>query len=400
VRKLACIFLVLLSGAFVYTQRSSSTRFAFGSGTSTELPFSITQNLILVKASVNGSTPGTFIFDTGAESTVVDAAFARSAGLTQSGKMTATGSAGSATAGIIKNASVQVGSLSAAGLTVYSLPLDSFTPGFGMRIDGIIGNDIIKHVVADIDYDGQIIRLIEPSAFRPSKSAVIIPLEIQGGLPMIRTEIASSDGRRLPALMEIDTGSTGAVLINSPFVRRHRLLRSLHVVPRKSGGVGGTGTSMVGRLATLRFGEAILREPIAVFYTDVRGDNASRAYDGLIGGGVLRRFRVTVDLRGKRLFIQPGADVGRPFETDMSGMELLADGDDLRTILIDDVSGAAAETGIHGGDVLIGIDGTLAKELGIEKIRTLMRQSGASYDLTVSRDGKLLHFRLTLKRVI
>jgi hypothetical protein len=155
---------------------------------------------------------------------------------------------------------------------------------------------------------------------------------------------------------------------------------------------------MVGRLATLRFGEAILREPIAVFYTDVRGDNASRAYDGLIGGGVLRRFRVTVDLRGKRLFIQPGADVGRPFETDMSGMELLADGDDLRTILIDDVSGAAAETGIHGGDVLIGIDGTLAKELGIEKIRTLMRQSGASYDLTVSRDGKLLHFRLTLKR--
>jgi hypothetical protein len=56
VRKLACIFLVLLSGAFVYTQRSSSTRFAFGSGTSTELPFSIAQNLILVKASVNGST--------------------------------------------------------------------------------------------------------------------------------------------------------------------------------------------------------------------------------------------------------------------------------------------------------------------------------------------------------
>src|SRR5437763_6458140 len=93
-------------------------------GRQTEIPFTIANNLVVLKASVNGSTPAWFIFDTGAESTIIDAALAKSLSLKQSGTTVGTGSAGSATAGVIRGATLQVGDLKATDITLYSLALE------------------------------------------------------------------------------------------------------------------------------------------------------------------------------------------------------------------------------------------------------------------------------------
>src|SRR5437899_288494 len=134
---LVALTLIIAAACAVFSQQGTPGNLTFASGSSTELPFRTVNSLILITATMSGSRPGTFIFDTGAESTVVDAAFAGSLGLKQSGKTTSNGASGSATAGVLKNATVTLGGLRSAGMTVYSLPLESFTPSFAVPIDGI-----------------------------------------------------------------------------------------------------------------------------------------------------------------------------------------------------------------------------------------------------------------------
>src|SRR3954468_22144202 len=90
---------------------------------STTIPFKISDNLVFVSATVNG-TAGNFIFDTGAGSTVVDEAFAKKVGLVRSGHTTGNGAAGTSTAGVLHGASVKLGGITIGKLTVYSLPLE------------------------------------------------------------------------------------------------------------------------------------------------------------------------------------------------------------------------------------------------------------------------------------
>lgn len=383
-------------------QHARTATFSFPPGGSIGVPFTIGENLILISASVNDKT-GIFIFDTGAETTVVDGDFSSKVGLRQSGRMTGTGAAGTATAGILKGGTLTIGGLTAHGITLYSLDLAFLSSGFGLRIDGVIGNDVIKRTVAEIDYANTRLTLYKADTYKPNPHAEVLPLTIKDGLPFIETEVTPIEGRPLHALMEIDTGSTGAVLLNAPFVQKNKLLASLPAsIEHNTGGVGGTGTSKLGRIAMMRFGSSQIARPIAVLYTGTKGDNASSAYDGLIGGGVFRRFKMTVDISGRHLYMEPGPNVGDPFDMDMSGLELVADGPDLKTVLVDDVraGSAAAAAGIEGDDVIVAIDGKPVSQYSLDDLRRMLRRQGAQYDVTVSRKGRMQHFHLVLKREI
>src|SRR5712692_7957843 len=70
----------------------------FISGNSSlKIPFELSSNLILLRASVNNSAPLWFILDTGADSTVIDSQLAKALRLKARGREVGTGSAGTAT---------------------------------------------------------------------------------------------------------------------------------------------------------------------------------------------------------------------------------------------------------------------------------------------------------------
>ena len=369
---------------------------------STKLHFEVADNLILVRASLNGSAPEWFIFDTGAESSVVNQTFAKQIGLRSEGTTVGNGATGSATAGIIKGVTLRLGDLEAKNLTVYALSIGSFEPILGSRISGIIGNDVIGKVVADIDYIEGILTLYSQDAFKPDSGAEVVPILIEGNVPFVKTMVTPVGRKPVAAKLEIDTGSTGAVLFNSPFVRKHQLIGSLpRSMERKTGGVGGTTKAIVGRAASVQLGGSTISEPIAVLYIGNKGENASDEYDGLLGGAIFRRFRMAVDLAGKRLFLQPTASVNDPFETDMSGLELLANGKELTGLLVDDVKpgSTAARAGVRGGDLITSINGRPASDIGLQEAHRMMRTPG-EYDLTLLRRGRAIKVHLSLKRVV
>ena len=404
-RENGCMRFVLLTAATLLVCLTSlvsgqNVRFTSGSAVR-DIPFRIANNLILVEASLNNAPKGWFIFDTGAESTVVESKYAASAGLRQSGKTTGTGSAGTAVAGVIKGATFNLSTLKASDLTVYELPLEAISVGLGVRIAGILGNDVIAGTVAEIDYPDLRLTLYSPAAFNSPSTAEVLPLTIEEHLPFVRASIDAA-GRTTPAKLEIDTGSTGAVLFNSPFVRRHRLATSLgRSMGARTGGVGGTGTSRVARVNGIQLGKTLIKEPIATLYTGAKGDNASDSYDGLLGGAIFRRFKVTVDLTGRRLFLEATLALGQPFETDMSGFDLVADGDDLSKILVDEVkpASAAAKAGARGGELIRSINGRPASELGIQEVRRILKTPG-QVDVELVRGRRVFTVHLVLVRVI
>lgn len=388
----------------VGTSPQTSTKISFVSGSnSLEIPFELSNNLVLLQAQVNDSAPVWFILDTGAESSVIDTELAKTLRLKPAGKIVGTGSAGTAEAVRFKTVSLRLPNVEAKNLTIYGLPLDSFSAPLGRKIGGVIGYDIIKEFVVEIDYAAREINLYRPESYQYSGAGEIFPLTFEENTPFVQASVAFAGRSPIVGKFEIDSRSTGAILFNTPFVRKHQLLKSVsRTSETRIGGVGGTAQAFLGRVKNITLGKFALESGIARFSQSTRGDYASAKYDGLIGGGILRRFKTIFDYSRRRMILEPNALISDPFEIDMSGMELLADGDDLSTVLVDDVKpdSAAARAGIQGDDIITAIDNRPVKEFTLDQIRKLFMADGKEYSISVKRGEKTIVAIIKLRRLI
>jgi aspartyl protease/PDZ domain-containing protein len=373
---------------------------SFASGMSAlKIPFELFGNLVLLQVRVNDSDSLRFILDTGADTSVIDAQQAKALRLEPQGKIVGSGGGGTAEATFTKGVVVSLHGVQLLDQTIYVLPLESLS-ALGRKIDGIIGNDILKEFVVEIDYSAKTINLYEPQGYRYSGVDKIIPLMMDESLLFVHASITLEGLAPIEAKFEIDSGSTGAILLNTPFVTSHQVLTSVpKTIQTNIGGVGDAAKTLIGRVKGLRLGQFVIDHPITRFSQATRGDYASSKYDGLIGGEILRRFKVIFDYSRRRMILEPNPHFAESYEIDMSGIALVADGDDL---LIDDVdeNSSAAKAGIQGGDILVAINGRPEAEFTLDQIRTMFRQDGKEYLLSLKRDGKVLQLKLKLKRII
>jgi hypothetical protein len=376
----------------------------FISGNSSlKIPFELSNNLILVQARVNDSGPLWFILDTGASSTVIDSQLAKAFRLKPSGRLVSTGGAGTATALTFRGNSLNLPNVEAVNLTIFGLPIDFFSAPFGRRIGGVLGNDVLKKLVVEIDYAAQVINLYEPESYQYSGSGEVIPLTLEGDLPFVRARVELAGRPVIGGKFELDSGSTGAVLFNTPFVDRNRLLRSVSKSSQtRMGGVGGSAVAFSGRLMAMSLGRFQLENSVARFSRARRGDDASARYDGLIGGEIFRRFKVVFDLSRRRMILEPNAQFAEPYEVDMSGLDMATEGEDFSVVVVNEVEkdSPAAEAGIQGEDVITAIDGRPTKEFTITQIRNLFMLDGKEYLITLKRGPKELQTKLKLRRLI
>jgi hypothetical protein len=112
----------------------------------------------------------------------------------------------------------------------------------------------------------------------------------------VLTNITVDRGRSIVSRLELDTGGDSAFIINSPFVKRHELMRSLsRSVAGSQVGAGGEQKLVVGRVKNVQLGPFTIDSPILSLSQDTQGFGASEESDGILGGEVLRRFKVILD---------------------------------------------------------------------------------------------------------
>ncbi len=382
--------------------------FAFSNGSSAvAIPFELTSNHIYLKASVNGSEPLWFLFDTGAGASVINTPRAKALGLKLEGQFQARGSGeGTLDASVVRGVKVALPGVEVAGQTVYTIPLTGLEPFEGRSMDGILGYDFTSRFVVEIDYAAKRISFHDPKTYVYRGKGERFPIDLRRNTSHVRATISEPGREPLSGVFIVDTGARSALSLNTPFVAANPWVGELsnRAIPAPFGiGVGGEAQTRVGRLATLKLGSYAVENLVTGFSVGTKGAEAETDNIGNIGGEVLRRFTVVFDYSRSAMYLEPNASIGDPMEYDMLGAMLKLDSATPSGFSIHRVIDrtAASDVGLRVGDVIVAIDGRPSSEFTLDQVRKMFRtEPGHAYTLGVRRGAETVEVKVTLRRIV
>ena len=369
------------------------------------VPFELNSNKVYLPVRVSGKGPYPFVLDTGSISNVVDAERAKALGIAAVGKSEARGAGeGSLPGSVGKNVDLSVNGAATGKQEVEILPINkaiSFSEGHA--VNGLLGSPFFERFVVEIDYAGKQVNFHEPAKFQYSGPAEPIPFEIEHGNILVRANVVLPNGERIAGKFLVDTGWRAALSVNSPFVRDHKLRAMTATIVALTGvGIGGPVTDAIGRISSLEIGRYAIKNPVTNFSEATSGIQAQNDFVGIIGGEVLRRFTAVFDYPRRRMFLQPNAHFDEPYDFDMSGLYVTAEGKDFRTFKVYKVVfGSPADgSGLREGDQIWAINDQLAAKLTLEQIRQMFRQEGKEYSIRALRGDNIVQTKFTTRRLI
>jgi len=374
---------------------SSDLQFASVQSAS-RIPFEFVSNHIYLRASVNNSEPLWFLLDTGATASYFDAEKAKVLGL----------------AG--QDNTIKDVSLSLLGVKLLNQNFSILRLGFwtydGHAVDGLLGHDFISRFVVEIDYVNKTVGLHEPNSYKYSGSGEIVPLilledDSGGKVPLVRVKITQQGRAAVEGKFIADTGVRSAISFNTPFGETNKLLQFAQKTiqaPLGGGVMVRESKQPVGRVPSVQLGRFTFKNPIAIFFQDKKGVIASPEFDGVIGGEILRRFKVIYDYSRQQMILEPNRYISQPEEYDMSGILLIAEGTDFRTFKVKQIieGSPAIAAGLREGDIISAVDNKPAANFTLEQIRRMFKQKGRSYQLTVERDKQKIQTKIKLRKLI
>jgi hypothetical protein len=263
------------------------------------------------------------------------------------------------------------------GQEVVVMPLSSeLLPDSIGRPAGVIGADILSRFVTEIDYRNGSVSFRDPGQFVYQGAGAELPFFPVGYLHGAFLRV---DGVHEGAF-GLDLGVLGTRL-NASFVADHE------IAPAEGRGVVDSSGTLL-RMKRLEIGPYGWNDPLVHLGRDRPNELWRRDYAGDIGNAVLSRFRVTLDYRHRRLYLEPDSsnatrDAYSPLGADFVRQEERLT---LRTL----VRGSTAERfGIRDGDEVTAINGKPAAQWSAEDITRLLDESEVRrLRLDIKRDGR------------
>jgi hypothetical protein len=257
--------------------------------------------MIFIPVCLNGSRPLSFVLDSGSARTIVDRALATSLGLKASGSGSLQGAgAGRVPIEFIHDVSIALPGVESTGHELSAADLQPLEASLGVRVDGIIGYELLSRFVVTVDYEAKTLTVNLPGSFHASNAAQAIPIELRDKWAFVKAELVLPGPVTVQDSFLIDSGSSDEV--------DHPIVMKLETrVPATSG--VGLGTQVQGATAqatSLRLGRYSIMAPT------LSCCGASDATSRLIGNEVLRRFTVTFDYPSSRIFITPNSYFEKP----------------------------------------------------------------------------------------
>ena len=151
----------------------------------------------------------------------------------------------------------------------------------GLPVDGILGVELARRLVVELDYDGRRLVLLRPDGFVPPPSATPVPLVFVGRMATIAGRV---DG--LLASLVLDTATAEGLVLGERFAGAHGFAQKWHAVPALVAlGSAPPALGLVGRAASLELGVLGLAQPVGWLAPDLPA-----TADGLLGTEILRRY--------------------------------------------------------------------------------------------------------------
>lgn len=362
-----------------------------------DIPFEYENNFIIVNVVLNDLLPLRFIFDTGAEHTILTQRDFTDILQVQYGRRIPLMGADLSEelyAFLALGVKLNVGGLIAPNRTILVLEEDyiKFKEFAGVDIHGIIGADLFRRFVVRINYKQQLISLINPAHFKPPGSRYKeIPVEMIRNKPYIKaaTIIAGDQAHEYKYL--VDTGAGMAILV---YTNTHP---ALHLPPqvvrsRLGMGLGGNIEGFLGRIGYFQFADIDMKGVITNFQELPFPDDTLRAQyrNGIIGNQILNRFTMIFDYPNGKLYASPTSKAKAAFKSEKSGMLLAASGKKLDTFVVFDIlPGSPADiAGIKVNDKIHSVNGWPASMNSLEELTNkFYGKTGKKMKVVIERNG-------------
>lgn len=374
-----------------------------------KIDFELIHNLVVIPVFINDSDTLRFVLDTGVQNTLVtELPPGDSVRLNYGRELTIAGLGNGEPVNAIHSwgNSITVGSIIGQNQDIIVLLENTFflSTSLGIDIHGLIGYDLLKNFIVDINYENKYVLFTRPERYVYKKNYQEIPLNLARSKPYIDARIVISEDIEVETKMLIDMGASYAASLYT-FSDTQIKLPEKTIRSFLGKGLNGDIFGDIGRAKWIKIGPFTLNQPVITFPDSASVIKATEIteYNGSIGSDVLNRFHVTFDYPNSRIFLKPNRYFKRPFVYNLSGLELIAPVPGLRVYLVEKVreSSSAMRSGLIPGDLVEKINGERVYKYSINEIMDLLnRKPGRKILITVRRGNKIHHIRLVLKDLI
>jgi len=409
-----CLLFGLLFSTYLSAQSVLNKFQIIGRPKQVDVPFQFQNNFILIKAVFNKTFPLNFIFDTGAEHTLLfKKEYSDILGLKYDRKIKLIGA----------DQSEEMYALIIRGIPFALSPTVSYSQDIlvlehdffqlheitGLYVDGIISSSFFKTYITHIDYRKRLISFIQPNAFRyNTRKYTKVPMEVNNGKVYVNGFVTIQN-KRIPVKLLVDTGA-GLPLLSYSDAHPDFAPPSKTIPGRLGKGLGGYLEGHIGKITEFQL-ETFKFPNIMTSFQSLDSTKMVESVEtpnrierhGLLGNQLLSRFDIYLDYQKNMMYLSPIKDLEKEFLMDRSGLEVLATGHDLKQFFINSVipTSPADVAGLKKGDILKKVGGINTNLLTLDQIVNIFgKKPERKVRVVYLRDGNEYKAILTLKSLI
>lgn len=320
---------------------------------------------------------------------------------------------------------------------VYNTNLN-FAPRLGIPIHGILGFDLFKDLVVEINYSNKYIRITEPKSFsyKNCKKCETFNLEFYNNKPYVNA-FAKINNKNIPVKLLIDSGGSDALWLFED--------KDLGIVSSDKffldflgHGLSGSVYGKRSKINEFHLKSFVLKKANVAYpdFTSISHAKRFKGRNGSLAGNILKRFNIIMDYKQAKLTLKKNGHFKEEFSYNKSGIELAHDGfrlvkerDNLvrdnnnlpntdnqnKTRIVFDVrykislkpaytivelrkDSPAYKAGLKTGDIILSINGKQAYHYTLQQIMHMFfDEDGKRIKLRIDRDGKFLSYTFLLE---
>ncbi|NNL02482.1 MAG: PDZ domain-containing protein [Eudoraea sp.] len=408
-----------------------------------KVKFNLINNLIIIPIEVNGAKLS-FILDSGVSKPILfNVSDQDSIQLKNVSEITIKGlGGGDPIKGLSsKNNFFQLNDIRNYGQLLYVV-LDkemNFSPSLGIPIHGIIGYDLFRDFVVEINYSAEYIKFHDPIFYeeKENKKSQTLPIALRRNKAYIDGNVGFGTAKDVPVKLLIDTGSSDAVWL---FQDEEKGLG----IPEQNyqdflgEGLNGSIFGKRTKVNSINLGEFALKDAKAAF-PDMETFSTSVVTgnrNGSIGGAILKRFNIVFNYPAKQITLKKNRHFSAPFQYNMSGLQLQHNGvryiadriadsrgfvinsnrtfgnvqilmeNQTRLSLVPEIivsgirAGSPAEVaGLQEGDIILAVNGKRIHSYKLQEVMKMLNEKeGKRVKVLIERYNKDLLFSFVLKK--
>jgi len=264
------------------------------------MPFTVEQNVVYIYCKVNATDSLKFLFDTGADGSVLNISARVKPDVKINGNSLNQGSNGTNEVALSSGNSIQFGGITRtnASFTLIDFETDQF--------DGVFGTDLMKGNIVEIDYNVNEIRFYKENDpdinyARYDK----MKLHLVNNYPAVESKMIV-DGKEYKGLFGLDSGADDLLTIASPYAKKNKLndrMRNIGAATSR-GSDGSVYETPIVLCPIVNFsGKLLYNIPIALS-NSTEGIDSTDKMAGFFGNNFLKRFNMIIDFKKELIYFK------------------------------------------------------------------------------------------------